>query len=48
MISEAIIREAARRLAEKFNPDRIILFGSHARGTADDHSDVDFMVLPKE
>jgi len=45
MISEEIIREAAGRLAGKFNPERIILFGSHARGTADDHSDVDFMVL---
>ena len=45
MVSEETIREAARRLAEKFRPDRIILFGSYARGTADDHSDVDFLVI---
>ena len=45
MVSEEIIREATRRLAEKFRPERIILFGSYARGTADDHSDVDFMVI---
>ena len=45
MVSEETIQEAARRLADKFRPDRIILFGSYARGTADDHSDVDFMVI---
>jgi uncharacterized protein len=45
MISEEIIQEATRRLVEKFRPDRIILFGSYARGTADDYSDVDFMVI---
>jgi predicted nucleotidyltransferase len=45
MISEEIIQEAARRLVERFRPDRIILFGSYARGTADDYSDVDFMVI---
>jgi uncharacterized protein len=47
MISEDIIQEATRRLAEKFRPERIILFGSYARGTADDHSDVDLMVITK-
>jgi predicted nucleotidyltransferase len=45
MVSEEIIQEAARRLAEKFSPDRILLFGSYARGTADDYSDVDFVVI---
>jgi len=45
MVSEETIREAARRLAEKFRPDRIILFGSYARGTADDCSDLAFMVI---
>jgi predicted nucleotidyltransferase len=45
MITEEIIQEAAKRLVERFRPDRIILFGSYARGTADDYSDVDFMVI---
>lgn len=45
MISEEIIQKAARRLVERFRPDRVILFGSYARGTADDYSDVDFMVI---
>ena len=30
---------------DKFHPERIILFGSYARGTADEHSDVDLMVV---
>jgi predicted nucleotidyltransferase len=45
MVSEETIQEAARRLVEKFRPNRIILFGSYARGTADDYSDVDFLVI---
>ncbi len=47
MISEEKIQEAARRLAEKFHLDRIILFGSYARGTADEHSDVDLLVITR-
>lgn len=45
IISEETIKEAARRLADKFHPARIILFGSYARGTADKHSDVDLLVI---
>lgn len=47
MITEKTILEAAGRLVEKFHPDRIILFGSYARGTADEHSDVDLLVITK-
>jgi len=45
MITEETIKEAARRLVDGFHPDRIILFGSYARGTADKHSDVDLLVI---
>jgi len=45
MISEETINEAARRLAETFHPQRIILFGSYARGTADNKSDVDLLII---
>ena len=34
-----------RRIVERFHPERIILFGSHARGTAGSHSDVDLLVV---
>lgn len=47
MITEKTIQEAAGRLVAKFRPDRIILFGSYARGTADEHSDVDFLVITR-
>ena len=34
-----------RRLVEQFDPEQIILFGSHARGTAGPDSDVDLLVV---
>jgi len=39
------LREATRRLVDGFDPQRIILFGSQARGTADARSDVDLLVI---
>ena len=35
----------ARRLTETLSPDRIYLFGSHARGEAGPDSDLDFLVV---
>ncbi len=41
------IRAFARRIAAEFRPRKIILFGSHAKGTARRDSDVDlFVVMP--
>ena len=34
-----------KRLVEQFDPDSIILFGSHARGTASADSDIDLLVV---
>ncbi|MBH0185089.1 MAG: nucleotidyltransferase domain-containing protein, partial [Nitrospira sp.] len=34
-----------RRIVERFHPERVILFGSHARGTAGPQSDVDLLVV---
>ncbi len=34
-----------RRIAAEFDPDQIILFGSHARGRAGPDSDVDLLVV---
>jgi len=45
MVSEEKLKEVTRRLVEGFHPDKIILFGSQARGTADDRSDVDILVI---
>jgi predicted nucleotidyltransferase len=45
LIARSIIRRAARRLAERFQPDKIILFGSYAYGQPSPESDVDFLVV---
>ena len=39
------IREMVQRIVERFGPDRIILFGSHAREAATPDSDVDLLVV---
>ncbi|HJT24232.1 MAG TPA: nucleotidyltransferase domain-containing protein [bacterium] len=42
---QEIIQEMVRRIVEKFDPVQIVLFGSHARGTAGPDSDVDLLVV---
>lgn len=44
MISADLLDEVVKRLS-RFQPQRIILFGSQARGTADSRSDVDILVI---
>jgi predicted nucleotidyltransferase len=45
VVPEEVMDELTTRLVEKFHPMRIILFGSRARETADDRSDVDLLVV---
>jgi predicted nucleotidyltransferase len=45
MIGDEVLNEVTRRLVNGFHPDKIILFGSQARGTADDRSDVSILVV---
>ena len=40
-----LIRRFARQVAERFRPDKIILFGSYAYGTPHEDSDVDILVI---
>src|SRR2546421_9033197 len=40
-----VIRRYARRVAQRFQPERIVLFGSHAYGTPHADSDVDLLVI---
>lgn len=42
---ESVLQEMVRRLVEAIDPDRIILFGSRARGDAEPDSDVDLLVI---
>jgi uncharacterized protein len=39
------IDRMVRRIVKQFHPDRVILFGSHARGNAGPDSDVDLLVV---
>lgn len=40
-----VIRRYARRVAERFQPEKIILFGSYAYGKPHADSDVDLLVI---
>src|SRR5437899_212973 len=40
-----VIRRFARRIAERFQPEKIILFGSYAYGEPHNESDVDLLVI---
>lgn len=48
MTTDEIIEEAVKRLVDAAHPERIILFGSHARGEAHEESDVDLLVILSE
>ena len=42
------LRAARERITSEFAVDRMVLFGSAARGTADEESDVDVLIVLKE
>ncbi len=42
---QRLINQMVRRIVERFDPERIILFGSAARGNARPESDVDLLVV---
>jgi predicted nucleotidyltransferase len=48
VVDESLIAEAGRRLTKAAPGAEVILFGSHARGEAHSHSDVDFLVVEPE
>jgi predicted nucleotidyltransferase len=45
MVDRQALDAVVKRLVESFGPQRIILFGSQARGSADERSDVDLLVI---
>jgi predicted nucleotidyltransferase len=44
MVSNATIQAMVDRIVERFRPERVVLFGSYARGEATEDSDVDLLV----
>lgn len=45
MIDVVEIREFVDQIVREFRPERVVLFGSYARGTPTPDSDVDLLVL---
>ncbi len=45
MVDDVTLVKAAKRLAKRFHATKIVLFGSRARGTGDERSDVDLLVV---
>jgi uncharacterized protein len=45
MIDNNKISELVSKIANGYNPDKIILFGSYATGTANEDSDVDLLII---
>ncbi len=48
MTADLAIRTMVDRIVQRFHPLRVILFGSHARGTALAESDIDLLVVMAE
>ena len=47
VVDQALLDEIVRLLVAEFDPEQVILFGSHAWGEPDEDSDVDlFIVVP--
>ena len=45
MVDMKAIQDLADRIARQFDPEKIILFGSHATGASGPDSDVDLLVV---
>jgi predicted nucleotidyltransferase len=48
MTSQELIKTITKRIVSDFNPLRVIMFGSEARGEATAQSDLDFLVVMQE
>jgi predicted nucleotidyltransferase len=44
-ITEEQLDQITERIARAVNPERVILFGSQARGTTDERSDIDLLIV---
>ncbi|MDA0838209.1 MAG: nucleotidyltransferase domain-containing protein [Planctomycetota bacterium] len=44
-VTEDLLQEAVRRILTAGDPEKIVLFGSHARGNPHPDSDLDFLII---
>jgi predicted nucleotidyltransferase len=47
LATKQIIDNAVRFIKEKIEPETIYLFGSYAKGTSTENSDLDFLIIQK-
>ncbi len=45
LVEQSEIQGIVERIVKHYDPDKIILFGSYAQGTATPESDVDFLII---
>ena len=45
MITREQINEITRRIVQSFQPEKVILFGSYARGNPTENSDLDLLII---
>lgn len=45
MINKTKISDIVSKIAKNYDPDKIILFGSYANNTANEDSDLDFIIV---
>jgi predicted nucleotidyltransferase len=46
-VNQGVLQEIIRRIVETAKPERVILFGSAARGEMGPNSDVDLLVIKR-
>lgn len=47
-VDDNLIREMAETVVREVNPEAVILFGSHATGSASASSDIDLLIIESE
>jgi uncharacterized protein len=47
-VSEELIEQMAKEIVREVDPERIVLFGSWARGQANESSDVDLLIVERD
>jgi predicted nucleotidyltransferase len=45
VVTQAVLKAIADRLRERYSAERVLVYGSVARGTPTEHSDIDLLVV---
>jgi uncharacterized protein len=45
VVTEELLKAMTEKIVQEVNPRKVVLFGSHAKGTARPDSDLDFLVI---